>query len=117
MRSSPAPALPTTSSPTSSETDAPTTSSSQLQCVWRSHSAPDKEGNESMVDSGSILVTGAAGQLGAVGRTVTSLLLERGLPVRAMVHREDDRATALRAAGAEVVMGSPARTSRRLSCR
>jgi NAD(P)H dehydrogenase (quinone) len=58
-----------------------------------------------MVDGGSILVTGAAGQLGAVGRTVTSLLLERGLPVRAMVHREDDRAAALRAASAEVVVG------------
>src|SRR5215475_1435408 len=58
-----------------------------------------------MVDSGSILVTGAEGQLGAVGRTVSSLLLERGLPVRAMVHREDDRATALRAAGAEVAVG------------
>ena len=52
-----------------------------------------------------ILVTGAAGQVGAVGRTVTGLLLERGLPVRAMVHREDDRAAALRAAGAEVVVG------------
>jgi uncharacterized protein YbjT (DUF2867 family) len=36
---------------------------------------------------------------------VTSLLLERGLPVRAMVHREDNRAAALRAAGAEVVVG------------
>src|SRR5438132_4647774 len=58
-----------------------------------------------MADDGSILVTGAAGQLGAVGRTVTRLLLERGLPVRAMVHREDDRAAALRAAGAEVVVG------------
>src|SRR5262249_39102990 len=58
-----------------------------------------------MADKGSILVTGAAGQLGAVGRTVTSLLLERGLPIRAMVHREDDRAAALRAAGAEVVVG------------
>ena len=57
-----------------------------------------------MADDGSILVTGAAGQLGAVGRTVTGLLLERGLPVRAMVRREDDRA-ALRAAGAEVVVG------------
>jgi len=55
--------------------------------------------------TGSILVTGAAGQLGGVGRTVTSLLLERGLPVRAMVHREDDRAASLRAAGAEVVVG------------
>jgi uncharacterized protein YbjT (DUF2867 family) len=36
---------------------------------------------------------------------VTRLLLERGLPVRAMVRREDDRAAALRAAGAEVVVG------------
>ncbi|HVK09966.1 MAG TPA: NAD(P)H-binding protein [Gemmataceae bacterium] len=58
-----------------------------------------------MVGHGSILVTGAAGQLGAVGRTVTGLLLERGLPVRALVRREDDRAAALRAAGAEVVVG------------
>jgi uncharacterized protein YbjT (DUF2867 family) len=33
------------------------------------------------------------------------MLLERGLLVRAMVHREDDRAAALRAAGAEVVSG------------
>ena len=58
-----------------------------------------------MGDDRSILVTGAAGQLGAVGRTVTGLLLDRGLPVRAMVRREDDRAAALRAAGAEVVVG------------
>jgi hypothetical protein len=58
-----------------------------------------------MTDNGPILVTGAAGQLGAVGRTVCGLLLERGLPVRAMVRREDDRAAALRAAGAEVVVG------------
>jgi len=58
-----------------------------------------------MADNGSILVTGAAGQLGAVGRTVTGLLLKRGLPVRAMVRREDDRAAALRTSGAEVVVG------------
>jgi uncharacterized protein YbjT (DUF2867 family) len=58
-----------------------------------------------MADNGPILVTGAAGQLGAVGRTVTGLLLERGVPVRAMVRREDDRAAALRTAGAEVVIG------------
>jgi Predicted nucleoside-diphosphate-sugar epimerases len=58
-----------------------------------------------MADNGPILVTGAAGRLGAVGRTVTGLLLDRGLQVRAMVHREDDRAMALRAAGAEVVVG------------
>src|SRR3974377_825596 len=58
-----------------------------------------------MADNRPILVTGAAGQLGGVGRTVTGLLLERGLLVRAMVRREDDRAAALRAAGAEVVVG------------
>ena len=58
-----------------------------------------------MTGNEPILVTGAAGQLGAVGRTVTHLLLDRGLPVRALVRREDDRAAALRAAGAEVVVG------------
>jgi uncharacterized protein YbjT (DUF2867 family) len=58
-----------------------------------------------MSDNGPILITGAAGQLGAVGRTVCGLLLDRGLPVRAMVRREDDRAAALRAVGAEVVVG------------
>jgi uncharacterized protein YbjT (DUF2867 family) len=36
---------------------------------------------------------------------VTGLLLDRGLPVRAMVRREDDRAAALRTAGAEVMVG------------
>jgi NAD(P)H dehydrogenase (quinone) len=54
---------------------------------------------------GPILITGAAGQVGAVGRTLTGLLLDRGLPVRALVRREDERAAALRAAGAEVVVG------------
>src|SRR5690348_767343 len=58
-----------------------------------------------MSDTGSILVTGAAGQLGSVGRTVTGLLLARGFPVRAMVRRDDDRAASLRALGAEVVIG------------
>lgn len=53
----------------------------------------------------TILVTGAAGQLGGVGRAVVGLLRERGLAVRAMVRREDDRAAALRATGAEVVVG------------
>jgi uncharacterized protein YbjT (DUF2867 family) len=60
---------------------------------------------ENSTNSGPILVTGAAGQLGAVGGTVTGLLLDRGLRVRAMVRTEDDRARALRAAGAEVVVG------------
>ena len=58
-----------------------------------------------MTDNEQILVTGVAGQDGAVGRTVTGLLLDRGLRVRAMVRREDDRAAALRAAGADVVVG------------
>lgn len=56
-------------------------------------------------DNSPILVTGAAGDVGAIGRTLTKLLRERGLPVRALVRREDERADALRAMGAEVVQG------------
>src|SRR5262245_39741166 len=51
------------------------------------------------------LVTGAAGRIGSVGRTVTELLLKHGGAVRAMVRTEDDRAQALRDMGAEVVVG------------
>jgi len=53
-----------------------------------------------------ILVTGAAGRVGAVGRTVTELLLKQGKAVRAMVRTEDERAQALRGLGAEVVVGN-----------
>ena len=53
-----------------------------------------------------ILVTGAAGRVGAVGRTVTELLLKQGKAVRAMVRTDDERAQALRALGAEVVVGN-----------
>jgi uncharacterized protein YbjT (DUF2867 family) len=52
-----------------------------------------------------ILVTGAAGRVGAIGRTVTELLLRQGQAVRAMVRTEDERAQALREMGAEVVTG------------
>ncbi|MFJ1699648.1 NAD(P)H-binding protein [Streptomyces sp. NPDC088252] len=52
-----------------------------------------------------ILVTGAAGSVGGVGRSVVEGLRRRGLPVRAMVHRDDERAEALRATGAETVVG------------
>ncbi|MFL6336137.1 MAG: NAD(P)H-binding protein [Pyrinomonadaceae bacterium] len=52
-----------------------------------------------------ILVTGAAGRVGGIGRTVTELLLKQGRAVRAMVRSEDERARALRDMGAEVVVG------------
>jgi uncharacterized protein YbjT (DUF2867 family) len=52
-----------------------------------------------------ILVTGAAGRVGAVGRTIAELLLKQGKNVRAMVRSEDQRAQALRDMGAEVVTG------------
>ncbi|MFJ3219935.1 NAD(P)H-binding protein [Kitasatospora sp. NPDC086801] len=57
-----------------------------------------------------ILVTGAAGRVGAVGRSVVEDLRRRGLPVRAMVRHDDERARVLRATGAEVVVGDLTRT-------
>jgi NAD(P)H dehydrogenase (quinone) len=57
-----------------------------------------------------ILVTGAAGRLGGVGRRVVDLLLKQGLPVRALVRQQDDRADRLRDAGAEVVVADLTRT-------
>jgi uncharacterized protein YbjT (DUF2867 family) len=52
-----------------------------------------------------ILVTGAAGRIGSVGRMVTELLLARGFRVRAQVRVDDERAAMLRDLGAEVVVG------------
>ncbi|WP_445143335.1 NmrA family NAD(P)-binding protein [Dyella sp. Tek66A03] len=52
-----------------------------------------------------ILVTGAAGDIGAIGRNVTAMLLAKGHKVRALVRREDERAESLRKLGAEVVVG------------
>src|SRR5215467_10879935 len=58
-----------------------------------------------------ILVTGAAGRIGGVGGAVVEGLRRRGLPVRALVRREDERAAALRATGAEVVVGDLTRAA------
>jgi NAD(P)H dehydrogenase (quinone) len=52
-----------------------------------------------------ILVTGAAGSVGAVGRTIVELLRKKDFHVRAMVRREDERSKVLHALGAEVVVG------------
>ena len=52
-----------------------------------------------------ILVTGAAGAVGGIGRNLTEFLLAKGYKVRALVRREDERAEALRLLGAEVVQG------------
>jgi NAD(P)H dehydrogenase (quinone) len=48
-----------------------------------------------------ILVTGATGRIGGA---VAAQLLEKGIPTRAMVHRDDARSTRLRTLGAEVVV-------------
>src|SRR5579872_2896204 len=48
-----------------------------------------------------IIVTGATGKTGSV---VVSELLKAGYPVRALVHREDDRSARLREAGAELAV-------------
>src|ERR1700759_5059977 len=53
-------------------------------------------------EKSALLVTGAAGRTGGY---TAQLLLERGHRVRALVHRFDDRAAALRDSGAEVLVG------------
>ena len=53
-----------------------------------------------------VLVTGASGgRQGRTGRHVTDLLLARGVPVRAFVHRIDERSDRLKALGAEILVG------------
>lgn len=60
---------------------------------------------QSDVGEGRYLVTGAGGGVGGVGRMVVEQLLVRGAAVRAMMHTDDARADALRALGAQVVVG------------
>ena len=50
-----------------------------------------------MPEGTAILVAGAGG---GIGRAVVTKLRSRGLLVRALVHREDERAAELRATGA-----------------
>lgn len=54
---------------------------------------------------GPILVTGAGGAIGGIGRNVTTSLLAKGYKVRALVRKDDDRANELRRLGAEVIVG------------
>lgn len=63
------------------------------------------------LDEHPTLITGAAGAIGGVGRMVAEHFLARGMPVRAFVRREDERADALRARGAEIVVGDLTRTA------
>lgn len=68
-----------------------------------------------------ILVAGAAGRVGGVGGAIVDALLQHGLPVRALVRRDDERAAKLRSSGAEVIVGDltePADVARALEgCR
>jgi uncharacterized protein YbjT (DUF2867 family) len=53
-----------------------------------------------------VLVTSAAGgRQGKTGRHVSEMLLRRGIPVRAFVHKIDQRSDQLRALGAEIFEG------------
>ena len=68
-----------------------------------------------MSPGGPIPVTGAAVRVGDVGGPVVEALRRRALSVRALVRRDDQRADASRATGAEVVVTPrPALTATRL---
>ncbi len=70
----------------------------------RSKAGDPQQSQPDPVDA-PILITGAAGGVGGVGAAIVEKLRQQNLPVRALVHREDERAEALRATGAEVVVG------------
>jgi NAD(P)H dehydrogenase (quinone) len=63
------------------------------------------EGASTMASSEPILVTGVPGIVGGVGSFVVEALLARGLPVRALVLKEDESTDALRVGDVEVVVG------------
>jgi NAD(P)H dehydrogenase (quinone) len=71
----------------------------------RHQTIEDPQPSRQVSTDAPILVTGAAGGIGGIGGTVVERLCQLGLPVRALVHREDERAEALRATGAEVIVG------------
>ncbi len=50
----------------------------------------------------TILIAGATG---ATGSVATKLLLEKGFPVRALVHRDEERSRKLESQGVEIVVG------------
>src|SRR5260370_4315886 len=58
-------------------------------------------GKENPMTNSHVLVTAATGKIGGA---VAAQLLEKAVPTRALVHREDARSTRLRALGAEVVV-------------
>ena len=58
-----------------------------------------------MTDSATYLITGAGGGTAGISPQVVARLRDRGEVVRAMVHRDDSRADALRALGADVIAG------------
>jgi uncharacterized protein YbjT (DUF2867 family) len=58
-----------------------------------------------MTKSPTYLITGAGGGVAGISPQVVAELLSHGETVRAMVHHDDSRADALRAQGAEVIVG------------
>ena len=58
-----------------------------------------------MSKAATYLITGAGGGVAGISPQVVARLRHRGEAVRAMVHRDDSRADALRALGAEVIAG------------
>jgi len=65
----------------------------------------DREEDRNMSHVKPILITGAAGNIGAIGNVLTRLLIKEGKQIRAMVRREDERSESLRSLGAEIVIG------------
>jgi NADPH:quinone reductase-like Zn-dependent oxidoreductase len=68
-----------------------------------------KAWKETIMTKPRILVTGATGKTGSV---VVTELLKAGYPVRALVHRKDDRSARLKAQGVELAVADLSDTER-----
>src|SRR6478672_7810934 len=73
-----------------------------MRCSVRAVAPPTTRW-EHVMKTPTTLVTAAAGE---TGRQTALSLLDRGLAVRALVHRDGARAAELRSRGAEIVVGN-----------
>jgi NAD(P)H dehydrogenase (quinone) len=81
----------------------------RLSELYATEVVRSERGKEKIMNKPRIIVTGATGKTGS---HVVAELRKAGYPVRALVHRENDRSERLRALGAEIAVADPSAVER-----